>query len=78
MKQRYSQIDLAKLCGFLGEIRQSYYEHIALQETKEIKQEFIISLVKQKRKDMPELGVIYSKLYVDVNASIKRTIPRIF
>ncbi|KAB8155443.1 IS3 family transposase [Kordia sp. TARA_039_SRF] len=61
MKQRYANIGLTKLCGVLGKSRQTYYERIAIQETKEMKEDFIISLVKQKRKEMPELGG--SKLY---------------
>ncbi len=64
MKHSYQHIGLAKLCGWFGLSRQSYYQHARKATRKAVEEEVILQRVKQIRKDHRRMGVrkLYGKL----------------
>lgn len=61
MKERFSHIGLAKLCGWFGITRQAYYKNQWQSITFRIEEELIIKQVRLIRQKHPRIGV--RKLY---------------
>ena len=62
MKSHYSHIGLARLCGWFGITRQSYYQNSWREQDVSIEQELLLKEVKAIRTNHPNMGV--RKLYV--------------
>ncbi len=70
MKRLYPSVGLQRLCQLFGYSRQSYYKHLQAQEQHAFSSALIVSLVKDKRQQMPGIGA--KKLYFLLCEDIQR------
>jgi putative transposase len=61
MRQLYPSIGAARLCGLFGKSRQAMYDIDWRQSDQVLKEELIIAMVAQIRKELPMIGTV--KLY---------------
>lgn len=64
MKAAYPKLGIQTLCRLFGKTRHAYYDALYRNQNDELKDDLILELVKEIRKDLPRLGTrkLYDKL----------------
>lgn len=64
MKAAYPKLGIQTLCRLFGKTRHAYYDALYREQNDELKDDLIVQLVKEIRKDLPRLGTrkLYDKL----------------
>lgn len=70
MKSLYPHMGLHRLCLLFGYSRQSYYKHLRAEDRHAFTSALIVSLVKDKRQQMPGIGA--KKLYFLLSEQIQQ------